>query len=85
MPEPTVSLHDFQRLRASCLEDGLLARTFRGNLRITKKGRNLVKIMAITDEEVALAVREATSLPWLDRREAFVSLVLLARQRSVRP
>ena len=75
------SLEEFEELQTSCIEDGLLTRTFGGQLRITKKGRELVKLTAIVDEEVAWGVQEALRTPWLDRRSALVSLVLLARQR----
>jgi hypothetical protein len=73
---------EFERLRQSCIDEGLLAPAFgRGNLRITKKGREVVKLAAITDEEVASALQEALRTPWLDRRSALVAVVLLARQR----
>ena len=76
------SLEDFARLKQSCLEDGLLAPAFGDNLRITKKGQKLVKLMAVADEEVALALEEALREPWLDRRAALVSVLLFARMRS---
>lgn len=64
----------FMTLKQSCLDDGLLAPAFGGNLRITRKGRELVKLMAIADEDVASALREALHEPWLQRRAAFVPL-----------
>jgi hypothetical protein len=73
---------EFEELRTSCIEDGLLARGFGRQLRITKKGRELVKLAAIVDEEVAWGVQEALRTRWLERRGALVALVLLARQRS---
>jgi hypothetical protein len=78
----TGSLGEFEDLRASCTEDGLLARGLGGYLRITKKGREFVKIAAITDEEVADALKDAVRTRWRDRREALVSLVLFARLRA---
>src|SRR5205807_6216894 len=75
------SFEEFEELRRSCIEDGLLTRTFGGRLRITKKGQELVKRAAILDEEVAWGVQEALRTSWLDRRSALVSLVLTARLR----
>ncbi len=72
---------EFKELQTSCLEDGLLARGLGGRLRITKKGREAVKLAAIVDEEVASALQDALRTPWLERRSALVALVLLARQR----
>ncbi len=76
------SLEDFARLEQSCLEDGLLAPAFGGHLRITKKGQKVVKLAAVADEEVASALEEALREPWLERRAAFVSVLLLARMRD---
>jgi hypothetical protein len=75
------SYEEFKELRQSCLDDDLLAPVFGGKLRITKKGREVVKVAAITDQEVASALQDALRTPWLERRSAFVALVLLARQR----
>jgi hypothetical protein len=76
------AIDEFKRLRQSCIDDGLLTRAIgRGNLRITKKGRELVKRGASLDEEVASALQDVLRTRWLDRREALVSLVLFARQR----
>ncbi len=76
------SYEEFKELEQSCLDDGLLAPAFgRGNLRITKKGREVVKLAVIVDEEVASALQDALRTPWLERRSALVALVLLARQR----
>jgi hypothetical protein len=76
------SLEDLVRLEQSCLEDGLLARAFGAKLRITKKGQKVVKLPAVADEEVASALEEALREPWLERRAALVSVLLLARMRS---
>jgi hypothetical protein len=74
---------EVEQLEQSCLDDGLLASAFgRGNLRITKKGRELVKISAIVDEEVASALQDALRTPWLERRQALVDLVLLIRTKQ---
>jgi hypothetical protein len=79
------SVDDFKKLEASCIEDGLLAR-FGGGLRITKRGREVVKLAAATDEEVAAALQDALRTRWLDRGDALVTLVRFARQRlSERP
>jgi hypothetical protein len=52
---------EYKELRQSCVDDGLLTKAFgRGNLRITKKGREVVKRMAVLDEEVAAALQEAS-------------------------
>jgi len=75
------SHEEFEELRTSCIEDGLLARGFGGQLRITKRGREVVKLAAIVDEEVASAARDALRTPWMERRSALVALVLLARRR----
>jgi hypothetical protein len=76
------SYDEFTKLHQSCVDDGLLAPAFgRGNLRITKKGREVVKLAAIVDEEVRSALQDALRTPWLQRREALVTLVLFARQR----
>jgi hypothetical protein len=76
------AIDEFKRLRQSCIDDGLLTRAIgSGNLRITKKGRELVKRGASLDEEVASALQDVLRTRWLDRREALVSLVLFARQR----
>jgi hypothetical protein len=74
-------LPDIRELESACLEDGLLARGLGGRLRITKKGRDLVKLATILDEEVAHEVQEALRTRWLDRQEALVAVVLLARAR----
>lgn len=80
------SYEEFKGLEQSCLDDGLLAPAFgRGNLRITKKGREVVRLAAITDEEVASALQDALRTPWLERRGALVTLVLFARQRLRSP
>jgi hypothetical protein len=71
----------FNELQASCLEEGLLARGLGGALRITKKGREAVKLAAIHDGEVASALEEALGTPWLERREALLALLLYARER----
>jgi hypothetical protein len=76
------SLEDFVRLEQSCLDDGLLAPAFGGNVRITKKGVKVVKLAAVADEEVASALKEALREPWLQRRAALVSVLLLARTRN---
>jgi hypothetical protein len=76
------SFEDLARLEQSCLEDGLLAHGFGRNLRITKKGQNVVKLAALVDEDVASALDEALREPWLERRAAFVSVLLLARMRT---
>jgi hypothetical protein len=76
-------MEDLARLTQSWLDEGLLAPAFGpGNLRITKKGQTLVKLAAVADEEVASALQEALHEPWLDRRAAFVSVLLFARTRS---
>ena len=75
------SVDDFKKLEASCIEVGLLTRRFGGGLRITKRGREAVKLAAATDEEVAAALQDALRTRWLDRGDALVTLVLLARQR----
>jgi hypothetical protein len=73
---------EHMELRQSCLDDGLLTSAFgRGNLRITKKGRKVVKYKAVTDEVVADALQEALRTPWLERREALVAVVLVAKER----
>jgi hypothetical protein len=76
------SFEHLARLEQSCLEDGLLAHAFGRNLRITKKGQNVVKLAALADEDVASALEEALREPWLERRAAFVSVLLLARMRN---
>lgn len=76
------SFDDFVRLEESCLEDGLLAHAFGRNLRITKKGQNVVKLAALVDQEVASALEEALREPWLERRGALVAVLLLARARN---
>jgi hypothetical protein len=79
------SYEEFKKLHQSCIDDGLLTKAFgRGNLRITKKGREFVKFAAMADEEVASALQEAIHTPLLERREALVTLVLLARERVPR-
>jgi hypothetical protein len=75
------SYQGFKDLEASCIDDGLLARGFGGKLRITKKGRDAVKLAAIADAEVASALAEALRTPWLERRQALVALVLFAREQ----
>jgi hypothetical protein len=78
------SYDEYRELRQSCVDDGLLTKAFgRGNLRITKKGQEVVKRMAVLDEEVAAAVQEALGTPLLERREALVTLLLIARQREL--
>ena len=74
------SYEEFEELRTSCIEDGLLARGFGGQLRITRKGREVVKLAAVVDEEVASALQDALRTPWLERRSALVALVLLAER-----
>jgi hypothetical protein len=76
------TVDDFKKLEVSCIEDGLLTRRVGGGLRITKRGREVVKLAAITDEEVAAALQEALQTRLLDRGDALVTLVLFARQRS---
>jgi hypothetical protein len=77
------SYDEYKELRQSCIDDGLLKKAFgRGNLRITKKGQEVVKRMAVRDAEVAAAVQEAVHTPLLERREALVTLLLFARQRE---
>ena len=71
----------FRELQETCLTDGLVKRGFGGELRITKKGRELVKLAAISDEEVASALQDALRTPWRDRGSTFVSLVHFARSR----
>ena len=72
------SFEDFERLRQLCVEDGLLKPTFgAGNLRITKRGQNFVKVAASADPEVAEAVQDVLRSPFLERREALVSVVRL--------
>lgn len=76
------SYEELKELEQSCLDDGLLAPAFgRGNLRITKKGREVVKLAAITDEEMASALQGALRTPWLERRSALVTLMLSTQQR----
>jgi hypothetical protein len=76
------SYDEFKKLHQSCIDKGLLAPAFgRGNYRITKKGRELVKLAAVVDDEVATALEDALHTPWMERREALVSLVLFACQR----
>ena len=77
------SFEAFERLRQSCVEDGLLKPAFgAGNLRITKKGQNFVKAAATADPEVAAAVQDVLRSPFLKRREELVSVLLFARSRS---
>ena len=79
------SFEDFARLQQACLDDGLLARALgKKNLRITRRGTDFVRVVALADEEIASALEEALHTRWLDRREAFVSVVLLARMRNRR-
>jgi hypothetical protein len=75
------SYEELKGLQTLCLEDGLLARGFGGRFRITKKGREAVKLAAIVDEEVTSALQDALRTPWLERRSALVTLVLFARER----
>ena len=57
------SYDEFKQLHQSCIDDGLLTSAFgRGNLRITKKGRQFVKLAAATDEEVLSALQEAVGM-----------------------
>jgi hypothetical protein len=79
------SYDEFKELQQSCIDDGLLTPAFgRGNLRITKKGRQLVKLAAIAVEEVASALEWAVHTPLLERRQALVTVVLVAREREQR-
>jgi hypothetical protein len=76
------SFEAFERLKQSCVEDGLLKPAFgAGNLRITKKGQDFVNGAAIADPEVGEALEEAVRSPWRERRGALVSLLLFARER----
>jgi hypothetical protein len=79
--QPVDSADELKELEASCIEDGLLTRRFGGGLRITKRGREVVKLAAITDEEVASALQDVLRTRWLDRGDALLTLVLFARQR----
>ena len=72
---------EFRALEQSCLAEGLLKPAFGGVVRITKKGREVAKATALVDDEVADALREALGSPLLERREALVSVLLLARMR----
>jgi hypothetical protein len=76
-------LAEYEQLEQSCIDEGLLTKAFgKGNLRITKKGQQFVKLAAATDEEVAATLQEAVHTPWLERREALVTLVVFARHRQ---
>jgi hypothetical protein len=76
-------LDEYDQIEQSCIDEGLLTKAFgKGNLRITKKGQQFVKLAAATDEEVFAALQEALATPWLERREALVTLVVIARQRQ---
>jgi hypothetical protein len=77
----TASPDELKALERSCVEDGLLATAFGGSLRITKKGREVVKVAATVDHEVADALRDALRTPWLSKREALVTVLLLTRLR----
>jgi hypothetical protein len=55
-------VNDVRRLEQWCLDDGLLARGLGGTLRITRKGREVVKSAARYDQEVAEALQGAPSL-----------------------
>jgi hypothetical protein len=81
-----LELDELNTARQSCIDEGLLTSAWgKGNLRITKKGRQYVKYNALADEEVEAALKEAIRTPWLERRSALVSLVLVARLRSDAP
>jgi hypothetical protein len=73
----------YMELTQVCLDEGLLAPAFgRGNLRITKKGRELVKFAVTVDEEVASALQDTLRSRWLDRRQELVTLVKFARLQT---
>lgn len=81
---------EYERLQQSCIDEGPLTRAFgNGNLRITRKGQQFVKIAAITDEEVAAAIQEAVSTRWRDRRRrwstSFFSRAIGFRRVKPRP
>lgn len=61
---------EFEELRTSCIQDGLLSRGFGGQLRIMMKGRELVKLAELADEKVASALQDALRTPWLERMHA---------------
>jgi hypothetical protein len=80
--EQIFSIDELKKLQQLCVDIGLLTKAFgRGNLRITKQGSGVVRLAAALDEEVASAVQEALRTPWLERREALVSLLLFACHR----
>jgi hypothetical protein len=72
---------DFNTLEQSCIAEGLLKPAIGGVPRITKKGREVVKATALVDDEVADALRDALASPLMARREALVSVLLLACSR----
>lgn len=62
-------------LTQACFDEGLLTRAFGGVPAITKKGRELVKLYAIQDEEVYEALQSTLAVRLRDRGDAFVNLV----------
>lgn len=72
---------EFEALEAACLEEGLLSLTFGGAVRVTKEGREAVEEAALVDAQVANALQQALRAPLLERRAAFVAVVLLVRGR----
>jgi hypothetical protein len=75
------AFQEYEDLRSSCIEDGLLKEGFGHKLRITKEGREFVKLAAILDEDVARELQAALRAPWMERRGALAAMVLLARER----
>jgi hypothetical protein len=69
------SVEEWHALEQACFDQGLLARGFGRLPRITKKGRELVKLYAVQDDEVREALQSALAEPLLERRSAFVSLL----------
>jgi hypothetical protein len=69
------SVDELHALQQACFDEGLLAHAFGGLPRITRKGRDIVKLYAIHDEEVHEALQSALAERWRDRRSAFVSVL----------
>jgi hypothetical protein len=71
----------WEQLRQSCYDEGLLSQ---GRLRgeyVTKSGRALITAAALVDPEVAPAYQGALNEPVTSRMRALVPVLLLARER----
>ena len=72
------SLEEWHTLEQACFDEGLLTHGFGKLPRITKKGQELVKLMAIADEDVREGLDDALRQRWVERRAAFVTVLELA-------